>query len=166
MTPKAHAVEGSGPGKQPRDGAASRDALNNRLFFRLFQAANIYETQAMWAFSTSAVQGAMLGALSRRPEGIPLAELCAYLSVSRQNTHVVLRRLEDAGYVERVEGVGDRRKRTVRLTEAGVHAWRDLRRRTVDFFRLGTEGLSSQEVESCADTLARIGRALKAMRDG
>ncbi|MGO9418583.1 MarR family winged helix-turn-helix transcriptional regulator [Roseiarcus sp.] len=166
MTLKTHAIEGSNEGNRPRKAATSRDALNNRLFFRLFQAANIYETQAMWAFSTSAVQGAMLGALSRYPEGMPLAELCAYLAVSRQNTHVVLRRLEGAGFVERVEGVGDRRKRTVRLTEAGLEAWKDLRRRTVDFFRLGTRELSSEEVEACAETLARIGRALKAMRGG
>lgn len=149
-----------------RKGAPSRVDLNNRLFFRLFQSANIYETQAVWAFSISAAQGAMLGALSRGPDGMPLAELSAYLSVSRQNTHVLLKRLEHAGLVERVESAPDRRKRTVRLTKAGLAAWKDLKRRTVGFFRRGTAGLSSEDVERCAQTLARIGRSLKAMRDG
>jgi DNA-binding MarR family transcriptional regulator len=153
-------------GKPPKRGRApSRDDLNNRLFFRLFQASNIYETQARWAFSISAVQGATLGALSRSPDGMPLAELCAYLSVSRQNAHVVFGRLERAGLIERQEDASDRRKRTVRLTQAGRDTWADLRRRNVDFFRRGTKGLTSEEVEVCADMLARIRRALKGMRD-
>ena len=33
--------------REPKTGNSARDHLNNKLFFRLFQAANIYETQAV-----------------------------------------------------------------------------------------------------------------------
>ena len=142
-----------------------RDGLNNRLFFRLFQAANIYETQAVRELNISAVQGAVLGALSRDVEqGMSFSTLYTYLAVSRQNLDAVLKRLEQANYVERVEGVIDRRVKIVRLTPEGVEAWRDLRRRTIEFFRLGTVGLSTAEISACVETLARIGRALKATK--
>src|SRR5262245_4547203 len=56
-------------------GNSSRDHLNNRLFFRLFQAANVYETQAVRELNFSAVTGATLGALSRDPNGMLFSEL-------------------------------------------------------------------------------------------
>ena len=142
-----------------------RDELNNRLFFRLFQAANIYETQAVRELNISAVQGAVLGALSRDVEqGMSFSALYTYLAVSRQNLDAVLKRLEQADYVERVEGVIDRRVKIVRLTPQGVEAWWDLQRRTIEFFRQGTDGLSTAEVSACVETLAGIGRALKAAK--
>lgn len=147
--------------------ARARDELNNRLFFRLFQAANIYETRAVRELNCSAVQGAVLGALSRNVEqGMSFSALYTYLAVSRQNLDAVLKRLEQAAYVVRVEGEIDRRVKIVRLTPEGVEAWRDLRRRTIEFFRQRTDGLSTAEVSACVETLARIGRALKGTKLG
>lgn len=146
---------------QVRD--SSRDHLNNKLFFRLFQAANIYETQAVRLVNFSAVTGATLGALSRDPNGMPFSELYPYLGVSRQNLDAVLKRLEKKGLVERIEVEADRRKRMVCLTSAGVRAWDDLYGRSLEFFRQGTKGVSASEIAACTETLSRIARALRIM---
>ena len=144
-----------------------RDELNNRLFFRLFQAANIYQKQAVRELNISAVQGAVLGALSRDMKaGMNFSSLYDYLSVSRQNLDAVLKRLEKMGYAERVEHAADRRVRIVRLTPAGADAWRDLQGRCIAFFQQGTADLSKAEVSGCIDMLSKIGRGLKAAHLG
>lgn len=144
-------------------GNSSRDHLNNKLFFRLFQAANIYETQAMRELGFSAVTGATLGALYRDPEAMLFAELYAYLGVSRQNLDAVLKGLEKKGLVERIEAEDDRRKRMVRLTQDGIEAWKDLHQRSLEFFRQGTKGVSATEMTDCIETLARIARRLRSI---
>lgn len=140
-----------------------REDLNNRLFFRLFQASNIYQVEAVRQLNISAIQGAVLGALSRDPEtGMSVSSLYTYLSVSRQNLNVILNRLAELDLVERVEGAtGDRRVRYVRLTSRGYAAWQDLFERTIEFFRQGTAGMTSAEVAACVESLARICRGLK-----
>lgn len=144
-------------------GNSSRDHLNNKLFFRLFQAANVYETQAVRELGFSAVTGATLGALYRDPEGMLFSDLYAYLGVSRQNLDAVLKGLEKKDLVERVEVEDDRRKRMVRLTQAGIEAWKDLHRRSLEFFRQGTKGVSAAEITDCVDTLSRLARGLRAI---
>jgi DNA-binding MarR family transcriptional regulator len=157
MTNKAPRIEADIPARSPRDD------LNNRLFFRLFQAANIYQTQAVRELNVSAVQGAVLGALSRDADAsMEFSALYTYLAVSRQNLDAVLKRLEQVDYVERVEGDADRRRKIVRLTPAGARAWGELRTRTIEFFRQGTDGIPTTEISACIETLAKIGRALKA----
>jgi DNA-binding MarR family transcriptional regulator len=142
---------------------ATDDDINNRLFFRLFQTANIYETQAVRELNISGVQGAVLGALSREPKtGMPFSSLYAYLSVSRQNLDAVLKGMERNNYVERTKSKADRRGRDVKLTPTGVKVWSELRERTRIFFRQGTSGVSQAEIVACAETLSKIGRALKA----
>jgi DNA-binding MarR family transcriptional regulator len=146
-----------------RDVALSpRDELNNRLFFRLFQTENVYQAAALRELGISAVQGATLGALYRDPEnGMSFSALYGYLSVSRQNMDAVLKRLEHAGYVERIEDKADRRSRIVRLTPAGIAAWRDLHLRTIDFFRQGTANVSMAQMSACIEVLSSISRGLK-----
>ena len=142
---------------------SSRDHLNNKLFFRLFQAANIYETQAVREVGFSAVTGATMGALYRDPKGMLFSELYAYLGVSRQNLDAVLKGLEKKGLVERVEVEDDRRKRMVCLTPDGIAAWKDLHTRSLEFFRQGTKGVSAAEITECIETLSRIARGLRAI---
>jgi len=138
------------------------DDINNRLFFRLFQTANIYETQAVRHLNISGVQGAVLGALSREPKaGMPFASLYAYLSVSRQNLDAVLKGLERHNYVERTESQADRRTRDVKLTPAGARVWNELQEQIRLFFRQSTSKVSQAEIVACAETLSKIGRALK-----
>lgn len=141
------------------------DELNNRIFFRLLQAGNIYERKAQNEVGFSAIQGALLGELARDPaKGIPLSDLVAYLSVSRQNLDGVIRRLEKQGYVERIEDPANRRLKRVRLTSAGGDAWDALFARALEFYRQGTRGIPLQERKAFADTLVRITRALRTVR--
>lgn len=146
---------------------AGDDALNNRLFFRLLQASNIYGRKAQNVLGYSAIQGALLGALSRDPErGIPLSDLVEYLSVSRQNLDGVLKRLEKAGQVERIEDPTNRRVKIVRLTPHGLAAWNALFEKSLEFYRLGTRGIEHGEKAAFAQTLVRILRALRAIEPG
>ncbi|GGC63458.1 MarR family winged helix-turn-helix transcriptional regulator [Chelatococcus reniformis] len=139
--------------------------LNNRLFFRLVQAANIYHRQATRELSISAIQGVVLGALSRyRDEGIAFSALVEYLAVSRQNLDAVLKRMERQGLVERIEGPTDRRIRIVRLTSAGAVAWDDLSARTVEFYKLATETIPVDARAAFVEVLVQVSRGLKSIR--
>jgi DNA-binding MarR family transcriptional regulator len=142
---------------------SSRDHLNNKLFFRLFQAANVYETQAVREVGFSAVTGATLGALYRDAKGMLFSDLYVYLGVSRQNLDAVLKGLEKKGLVKRLEVKNDRRKRMVCLTPAGIKTWKDLHERSLEFFRQGTNDVSAAEIEDCIETLSRIARGLRAI---
>lgn len=147
-----------------RPGDADHE-LNNRLFFRLVQAANIYHRQATRELSISAIQGVVLGALSRYGgEGIAFSALVDYLAVSRQNLDAVLKRMERQGLVERIEGPTDRRIRIVRLTRAGVRAWDDLSARTVEFYKLATDAVPFDAKAAFVEVLVQVSRGLKAVR--
>jgi DNA-binding MarR family transcriptional regulator len=142
----------------------AEDELNNRLFFRLIQAGNIYERKAQNELGYSAIQGALLGALSRdRAAGVPLSDLVEYLAVSRQNLDGVLKRLEKLGLVERIDDPANRRVRRVRLTAAGEAAWAELFAHSLDFYRQGSAGVSMQAKAALADTLAKIIRGLRSI---
>jgi len=141
------------------------DEMNNRLFFRLFQASNIYERQAQRELNFSAIQGAVLGALSREPvDGIGFSDLVEYLVVSRQNLDGVLKRLEKQGYAERVENPTNRRVKMVRLTKAGLRAWDELFENSLRFYRQGTEGIAPEEKAAFVETLGRVGRSLRSIK--
>lgn len=121
--------------------------INNRLFFRFFQAANTLHTkgtQALSEFGVTTQQWSVLGALSRpqAAEGMSVGELSRYLLVSRQNLFGILNRLERQGYIERVTGEEDRRSRKVRLTPKGEKLWADLAEPIHDFYDKALKGLS------------------------
>jgi len=140
----------------------AEDELNNRLFFRLFQARNIYERKAQQELGFSGIQGALLGALANGPDsGIPLSELVEYLAVSRQNLDGVLKRLEKQHFVERVEDASNRRSKVVRITRAGRQAWSSLFANTLAFYRQGTRGVSLDAKQELVETLGLISRALR-----
>src|ERR1700733_1131054 len=86
-------------------------AVNNRIFFRLFQLGNTLQRQAVKELGISTVQWAVLGALSRNQaeDGMSFAELADYLVVSRQNLDGVLKRLERDRHVLRVTDMTDKR---------------------------------------------------------
>lgn len=145
--------------------ADADDETNNRLFFRLFRVGTIYERQALREMNISAVQGTLLGALSRDPvDGVPLSELVEYLAVSRQNLDGVIRRLEKLGYVERREDADNRRVRIVYLTKAGRRAWDEIFARSLEFYRQATRGVPLAEKARFVETLTRISRGLQAVR--
>lgn len=165
--PEKHGAREARPSGSPAQGQQilPDHDINNRMFFRLCQAANQYERTAQRELNISAIQGVVLGALSRyMPDGIAFSSFVDYIAVSRQNLDAVLKRLEKLGYVERVENRHDRRVRMVRLTPAGVTAWETLGARTVDFFRHAAQGTAPEEKIAFTTTLARLTRNLRNLR--
>jgi len=109
---------------------AARMELANRLFFRLYQCANLLHktgSRAVESEGLTTQQWAVLGALSR-PEsaaGMGVNELARYLMVSRQNLAGVVSRMERDGHIEVVPDEKDRRSRLIRMTEHGRTVWRE-----------------------------------------
>lgn len=116
----------------------------NRLFFRLFQTGNILQRQVQNEMGISAVQWAVLGALSRSgyEEGTSFNQLKEYLFVSRQSLDGVLKRMERDQHVQRVPDPQDRRARIVRLTEQGRAFWEELQDSIREFYRQALKSTS------------------------
>ena len=132
----------STPGKEP-----ALTEMDNRLFFRFFQAANTLHTkgtQALNDFGITTQQWSVLGALSRPQagQGMTVGELSQYLLVSRQNLAGLLGRLERDGLIERVAGEEDRRSRKIRLSRKGVELWTELAAPIGVFYEQALKGLS------------------------
>lgn len=105
-----------------------RADLANRLFFRLYQCANMLHktgSRAIEAHGLTTQQWAVLGALSRPQAagGMKLGDLARYLMVSRQNLAGVVGRLERDGRVESAADPQDGRSRLVRMTASGRQVW-------------------------------------------
>lgn len=108
-----------------------RIELANRLFFRLYQCANMMHktgSRAVEAEGLTTQQWAVLGALSREKAtgGMNIGDLAKYLMVSRQNLAGLVGRMERDGHVAIVQDERDRRSRLVTMTTSGRHVWRDL----------------------------------------
>ena len=118
--------------EQMTDGvAAAKVELSNRLFFRLYQCANMLHktgSRAVEAEGLTTQQWAVLGALSRKTAeaGMSVGDLARYLMVSRQNLAGLLGRMERDGHIAIAPDSRDRRSRLVTMTAAGRHVWRDL----------------------------------------
>ena len=108
--------------------ASARIELANRLFFRLYQCANMLHktgSRAVEAEGLSTQQWAILGALSRPQAhgGMNVGELARYLMVSRQNLSGLLSRMERDGHLTSAPGTRDRRSRLVTMTASGQRVW-------------------------------------------
>jgi len=105
-----------------------RIELANRLFFRLYQCANMLHktgTRAVEAQGLTTQQWAVLGALSR-PEvqdGMSVGDLARYLMVSRQNLSGLISRMERDGHLGSAPDGRDRRSRRITMTESGREVW-------------------------------------------
>lgn len=102
--------------------------LANRLFFRLYQCANMLHktgSRAVEAEGLTTQQWAILGALSRQDAqpGMIIGDLAKYLMVSRQNLAGLIGRMERDGHVRIVADSRDRRSRTVTMTLSGRRGW-------------------------------------------
>ena len=108
--------------------AEAKMELANRLFFRLYQCANMLHktgTRAVEAEGLTTQQWAVLGALSRPAvaNGMSIGDLARYLMVSRQNLTGLIGRMERDGHVAVVPDERDRRSRLVTMTKSGRHVW-------------------------------------------
>ena len=111
-----------------KDTRKTRMELANRLFFRLYQCANMLHktgSRAIEAEGLTTQQWAVLGALSRPQArgGMKLGDLARYLMVSRQNLSGVIGRLERDGRVASSADPQDRRSRLITMTVAGARVW-------------------------------------------
>jgi len=118
-------------GLEPRRSAKME--LANRLFFRLYQCANMLHktgTRAVEREGLTTQRWAVLGALSREKAqgGMSIGELARYLMVSRQNLSGLIARMERDGHVAVRPDAQDRRSRVVTMTDSGRHVWQVLAR--------------------------------------
>lgn len=114
-----------------QEASKARLELANRLFFRLYQCANMLHktgSRAVEEEGLTTQQWAVLGALSRPAArgGLSVGELARYLMVSRQNLSGVLSRMERDGHLAIVPDGRDRRARLITMTDSGRHVWQDL----------------------------------------
>jgi DNA-binding MarR family transcriptional regulator len=106
----------------------ARMELANRVFFRLYQCANLLHktgSRAVESEGLTTQQWAVLGALSR-PEvaqGMSVNDLARYLMVSRQNLAGVMGRMERDGHIFMEPDERDRRSRLIKMTPSGANVW-------------------------------------------
>ncbi len=109
----------------------ARMELANRIFFKLYQCANMLHKTGSRAVQDEGLtpqQWAVLGALSRSEaaQGMGMGELARYLMVSRQNLSGLITRMERDGHVKIGTDGRDRRSRLVAMTDSGRHVWNEL----------------------------------------
>jgi DNA-binding MarR family transcriptional regulator len=112
----------------PQKKSETKIDLANRLFFRLYQCANMLHktgSRAVEAEGLTTQQWAVLGALSRDRDGagVSIGDLARYLLVSRQNLSGLIGRMERDGHVVVATDGRDRRSRLVTMTDSGRHVW-------------------------------------------
>lgn len=137
--------------------------INNRLFFRFFQAANTLHTkgaQALNDFGVTTQQWSVLGALSRpqAAQGMSVGEMSRYLLVSRQNLAGLLGRLERDGLIERATAEEDRRSRKVKLSGKGAELWEALASPIHTFYDEALKGFSFDDRLAFIHYISRLQR--------
>lgn len=125
--------------------------LRNRLFFRLYQTANMLNktgTRALEDHGVTTQQWAVLGALAdpRNQGGVAVGDLAGLLMVSRQNLTGVLSRLEDRNLISRTVDEHDKRSRFIRLTVEGRQRWSDMQPQIDGFYRAALDGFSTSDL--------------------
>jgi DNA-binding MarR family transcriptional regulator len=120
-------------GKKPTNLTDVKLELANRLFFRLYQCANMLHktgSRAVEAEGLTTQQWAVLGALScdKVEGGMSIGDLARYLMVSRQNLAGLISRMERDGHISVAPDARDRRSKIVKMTKSGQHVWRVLAR--------------------------------------
>jgi len=137
-------------------------ALANRVFFRLYQCANMLHktgTRAVESEGLTTQQWAVLGALSRAEagEGMSVGELARYLKVSRQNLSGLLGRMERDGHVKNEPDGRDRRSRLVSMTASGQRVWKiEAQPKIYAYYEQVLEGFSVNDVTHTLHYLLKL----------
>lgn len=130
----------------------------NRLFFRLYQCANMLHktgTRAVADEGLTTQQWAVLGALSQR--GMSVGELAEYLLVSRQNLSGLLKRMERDGHVTSEPHGEDRRARVVTMTASGRKVWSKRAQPKIHgYYAAALEGFSDADVTHALHYLLKL----------
>lgn len=136
--------------------------LANRLFFRLYQCANVLHrtgTKAVESEGLTTQRWAVMGALSRpeAADGMAVGDLARYLDVSRQSLAGVIGPLVEDGLVSVRQGETDRRSRHYALTRRGRKLWLDRALpKIARFYTEATEGMSADDLTHTLGDLVRL----------
>ncbi len=139
-----------------------RAELANRLFFRLYQCANMLHktgTRAVEKEGLTTQQWAVLGALSRpeAKDGMSVGDLARYLLVSRQNLSGVISRMERDGHIGSAPDGRDRRSRLVTMTESGREVWLVQAQPKIHaYYELALEGFSISDITHSLHYLLKL----------
>ncbi len=131
---------------------STRMDLANRLFFRLYQCANMLHKTGSRAVETEGLttqQWAVLGALSRPQAqgGMSIGDLARYLLVSRQNLAGLISRMERDGHIGTAPDGRDRRSRLVTMTESGNDVWNVQARPKIHaYYEQALDGFSTNDL--------------------
>ena len=140
----------------------ARMELANRLFFRLYQCANMLHktgTRAVEAEGLTTQQWAVLGALSRpeAEDGISVGDLARYLMVSRQNLSGLISRMERDGHIRSAPDGRDRRSRLVTMTESGRDIWMvQAQPKIYDYYEQALAGFSISDITHSLHYLLKL----------
>lgn len=146
----------------PEQRTGVRYELANRLFFRLYQCANILHktgTRAVEPEGLTTQRWAVLGALSRpeAADGLAVGDLARYLKVSRQSLAGVLRPLEVDGLIASRPDPDDGRSRLLQLTPAGAKRWTGRALPRIEaFYADAVAGLSVEDLSHTLHYLVRL----------
>ena len=140
--------------------------LNNRLFFRLLQVANVMHNAAarvVEPLNLTSQQWSVLGSLARFADqgGASVNDLSAHLRMSRQNLSKILQRLERSGLTERVPDPADLRHRRVVMTEAGKGIWKSLQKLAGPFHENALRDFTVLERLHFLELITRLERDLR-----
>jgi DNA-binding MarR family transcriptional regulator len=142
--------------------AQTKNELANRMFFRLYQCANMLHKTGSRALEDEGLttqQWAVLGALSRDKarEGMSIGELARYLMVSRQNLSGVIGRMARDGHVAVAADGRDRRSRIVTMTRSGRHVWEVLAQPKIRaYYEAALDGFSVNDVAHTLHYLLKV----------
>ncbi|WP_341319557.1 MarR family transcriptional regulator [Paraburkholderia sp. IMGN_8] len=145
--------------------------LANRLFFRLYQCANMLHktgTKAVEAEGLTTQQWAVLGALSRPDAegGISVGDLARYLMVSRQNLSGLVSRMERDGHLTSAADGRDRRSKLITMTESGRRLWiREATPKIHDYYQQVLEDFSIDDVTHTLHYLLKLLDNMKRLDD-
>lgn len=143
--------------------------MANRLFFRLYQCANMLHktgSRAVEAEGLTTQQWAVLGALSRpqAAEGMSVGDLARYLMVSRQNLSGLVGRMERDGHLSLAPDGRDRRSRLVTMTETGRHVWLKLAQPKIrDYYERALTDFSTGDITHTLHYLLKLLENMKAL---
>ena len=149
----------------------ARADMANRVFFRLYQCANMLHktgTRAVEAEGLTTQQWAVLGALSRPDAegGMSVGDLARYLMVSRQNLSGLISRMESAGHIGSAPDGRDRRSRLVTMTESGRDVWVRLAQPKIHgYYEQALDGFSTNDLTHTLHYLLKLLENMKRLDD-
>ncbi len=160
--PKDDANAPEGEALQDLSMDATRFELANRLFFRLYQCANMLHkvgTRAVESEGLTTQRWAVLGALPPpdRDPGMSVGDLARYLAVSRQSLAGVVNHLESEGLIAGKPDPHDGRSRLLHLTPHGFDTWNERVLPLIhDFYEDAAAGLSVEDMSHALHYFVRL----------